>query len=314
MLFIIFKQYLIFYTHIHYIMMKKLLLLFLATSMASCSKDNTPEPEPPLSEIPDVEQMEIIGKMTGEEEIEAGCLLSSRASEDDKLKVRTYFKDIINQLSLTPMEQAYESSLDGELGTNIYTILPSTNGSDEYIVLGAHYDTDGNSPGANHNASGVALAYTVVKKLSELDTRNKNILLAFFDDGQGYRGSRAFAAKIKAEGLNVHSAHTVDQIGWDSDEDKAIEIERPTEELKAIYEAKGEELGITIHTTNVGSTDHSAFRSEGYNAIGLTEEYRNGDTTPHINQPTDTYNTVNFEYLASSTDFTFRVMRHLLSE
>ena len=34
---------------------------------------------------------------------------------------------------------------------------------------------------------------------------------------------------------------------------------------------------------------------------GLTEEYVNGDTTPHYHKSTDTYATVNFAYLADVT-------------
>jgi hypothetical protein len=44
-------------------------------------------------------------------------------------------------------------------------------------------------------------------------------------------------------------------------------------------------------------------------AVGLTEEYRNGDTTPHIHRPTDTWDTVDFEYLAAAT----RVVRAALA-
>ena len=39
----------------------------------------------------------------------------------------------------------------------------------------------------------------------------------------------------------------------------------------------------------------------GYPAVGITEEYRNKDTTPHIHRPGDTLETVNFDYLASTT-------------
>jgi hypothetical protein len=35
--------------------------------------------------------------------------------------------------------------------------------------------------------------------------------------------------------------------------------------------------------------------------VGLTEEYVSGDTTPHYHLPSDTFDTVDLDYLASST-------------
>ena len=270
--------------------------------------------ELPINDLADPEQMEFIAKLTGAMEIEAGVTLSSRYGGADKEKVRTYLLTLIEDLSLTGVEHPYEDQW-GEEGTNVYTTLPATDGSEEYIVLGAHYDTVGGSPGASDNATGMAVVYSVVKKLAALDRRNKNVILVFFDDEEiGLRGSREFAKKIKAEGLDVHSVHTVDQMGWDEDGDRAIELELPTDYLRERYEDMAANFDIPVHITSVGSTDHSAFRSEGFNAIGLTEEYVNGDTTPHIHRETDTYDTVNFEYLASSTDLMFRVIKELLAE
>lgn len=47
---------------------------------------------------------------------------------------------------------------------------------------------------------------------------------------------------------------------------------------------------------------------------GLTEEYVNGDTTPHWHKSTDTYKTVNFEYLAAVTTVVSEVFKELIAE
>jgi hypothetical protein len=44
-----------------------------------------------------------------------------------------------------------------------------------------------------------------------------------------------------------------------------------------------------------------SFRELGFAAVGLTEEYVSGDTTPHYHLPSDAYETVSLPYLASST-------------
>lgn len=44
-----------------------------------------------------------------------------------------------------------------------------------------------------------------------------------------------------------------------------------------------------------------AFRSEGFDAVGLCEEWAGGDTTPYYHKKSDTYETIDFDFLASST-------------
>ena len=89
-------------------------------------------------------------------------------------------------------------------GTNVYATIPATIETNEYVVLGAHYDsivsempsdpTEAKMPGANDNASGVALVYRVARELRRMRPRTKNIMVVLFDqEEQGRIGSRAFA-------------------------------------------------------------------------------------------------------------------------
>lgn len=103
-------------------------------------------------------------------------------------------------------------------------------------------------------------------------------------------------------------------MGWDRDGDRAIELELPYEGALAAYQQAAASLGmnVTIQVTSEPGSDHSAFRRLGYQAVGITEEYRNRDTTPHIHRPGDTYETINFDYLASTTRLITEVMRGLV--
>ena len=47
--------------------------------------------------------------------------------------------------------------------------------------------------------------------------------------------------------------------------------------------------------------------------MGVTEEYRNKDTTPHIHRATDTFDTIDFEYLASTTKLVGEVIKGLIT-
>ncbi len=292
-------------------MIKKIMVGVLICFLAACSKDDVAPPVIPNNDEK-VQQTDIISKLAGNDTLENGDTIKGRSAETEKVKVRTYLKGLINLLSLTPMEHNYTA---GGGGTNIYATLPATTNSTEYIIVGAHYDAVYGSPGANDNATGVAMIFGMIKELKKVPVRNKNIMFVFFDDEEiGLIGSGQFANKILSDSLNVHSVHTVDQMGWDNDGDRAIELERPTDTLRAKYEAVALEFNIPIHVTMVGSTDHSSFRSRGFKAIGLTEEYVNGDTTPFYHQSGDTYTTINFAYLTSSTLLMSKVMTNIVTE
>lgn len=294
--------------------LRKVTIGLLIILLSACAKDlDVAAPDIPNNDEK-VQQREIIAKLAGKDSIESGYYLKSRADETDKIKVRTYLKGLVDLLSLKPLEHTYASG-NGETGTNIYSVLPATVNSTEYIIVGAHYDSVFGSPGANDNATGVAMIFGLIKNLKTVPVRNKNIMFVLFDDEEiGLIGSGEFAKKILLDGLNVHSVHTVDQMGWDNDGDRAIELERPTDSLKAKYQAIALENNIPVHITTTGSTDHSAFRIRGFKAIGLTEEYRNGDTTPYYHQAGDTYETINFDYLTSSTMLMSKVIASIVSE
>ena len=111
------------------------------------------------------------------------------------------------------------------------------------------------------------------------------------------------------------SVHTIDQMGWDSDLDRAIELERADPGLFELYEGANAMLArpIPLQPTGTGSTDHVAFRELGFAAVGLTEEFVSGDTTPHYHLPTDTYATVDIGYTASSTALAIETFASVLS-
>ncbi|WP_412561247.1 M28 family metallopeptidase [Winogradskyella sp. MIT101101] len=269
-------------------------------------------------------QRQLVSVHTGNKSLSTDYTINSRTTPKERLMTRRYLSDVLNQLNLKALEHDYRepnSNVFIDLlvnpfkGTNLYTIIPSTIESDEYVLLGAHYDTARNCPGANDNATAMALLYGVAKKLSNVPVRQKNVMIVFFDqEEEDLVGSRAFAKYLKKKDYKIHSVHTFDQIGWDKDLDKAVEIELATKKLEEIYREKASELQIPIHTTKVNSTDHQSFRELGFNALGITEEFANGDTTPFKDTPKDTFDTVDFEYLESTTNLVFEVINHIITQ
>ncbi len=270
------------------------------------------------------EQESIISILSGNTPLPNGEIITNRSSKHNRELTRTYLSDLISDLNLTPEIQNYKMPNLNPLidllfnpfsGANVYTILPSTTKSDEYIILGAHFDTERNCPGAIDNATGVALIYSVLHQLTTLEKRDKNVIVIFFDqEEEDLIGSQAFAKYCKKEALNIHSVHTFDTMGWDRDNDKAVELELPSESLESLYSSHANALDIPFHITKVNSTDHQSFRALGYNAIGLTDEYANGDYAPYKDTENDTYDTVNFEYLESCTNLVYSAIKDLVTQ
>lgn len=277
-------------------------LLSQGASSAAGSQEN---PDPLLTF-----QTEIVKKLTGGAEIAPGVRLENRGGPENRVPVRTYLDGVLKSLGMEPQRHPYR-----ENGENVFALLPATSESDEYVVLGGHFDSASRSPGASDNATGCAAVLGTARFLANLGQRSRNVYVVLFDEEErGLQGSRAFAEKLQAEGKKVVAVQTVDQLGWDSDGDGAIELELPYEGAVELYRRAAEAAGFTseIHVTEESGSDHTAFRRLGMPAVGLTEEYRNGDTTPHIHRPTDTWDTVDFAYLARATRLVQTAMESLL--
>ena len=255
-------------------------------------------------------QKEIVSRLSGAMEIRPGVTLADRRSMDSKQEVRAYLAHLLEQFGLESKRQDYSTE-----GQNVYAILSCGRTSSQTIVLGAHYDTVRQSPGANDNATGVALVAAVAMEMVRVKDRRHDLLIVFFDEEErGMKGSKAFAQMLKAEDRPILAVYTVDQMGWDQDGDRAIELEMPYPGAADLVQkaADGLDLKIPLEITSEAGSDHSSFRDLGYKAVGVTEEYRNRDTTPHIHTPNDTLQTVDFGYLESTTRLMTRVMEMLL--
>jgi acetylornithine deacetylase/succinyl-diaminopimelate desuccinylase-like protein len=281
-------------------------LIGFVTLLSACA---TRSPMPRSAADVATMQREIISKLAGAGEIRPGVKLVNRRTLENRQEVRTYLAGLLKRFGLEPRKQTY-----GEEGENVYAVLSCGRPSAETVVLGAHYDTVRNSPGANDNATGVAAVAAVARQMSGNPKRSRDIIFVFFDEEErGMQGSRAFAQMLKNENRPIHSVHTVDQMGWDQDGDRAIELEVPYDGAREVYVEAARRLKMTIpiHITTESGSDHESFRKLGYKATGITEEYQNGDTTPWIHKPGDTMETVNFDYLRSTTQLLTEVIADL---
>jgi len=268
------------------------------------------------------EQRILVEALTGGSEITPDRIIDKRWTLEEKALVRNYLSGLMKGIHHIPNEHHYETKLPEKYknntlfkGVNLYTIIPSTVASSEYVIIGAHYDTFKETPGADDNASGCALVYGLGKMLTQLETRSKNILLVFLDEEEtGHAGSLAFAKWVKAQKFDVHSVHTADEVGWDQDHDRNIELELPTPYLESLYRKHAEPFDIKLYKTKTTGSDHREFREAGFQAIGITEEYKNGDGNPHHHKPSDTSEKLDYQFLAFTTYLVFKVVEEIVSE
>lgn len=198
-------------------------------------------------------------------------------------------------------------------GVNVTATIPATRAAAPVVVLGAHYDSEAGSPGADDNASGVAALLTIAETIAQAERRDFTVLLAFFDqEEEGKIGSAALARQLVNGGVDIHSMHSIDMAGWDSDNDGAIEIDAP-DAWFAIYQRAAEARGIPIARAHYDSSDHVSFRDLGIDAICLGEAFRLSDSSPHRHRSGDTAETINHAYLAQNTRLMEAVLLDLIT-
>ncbi len=285
-------------------------LLSVVIVMGACAPKVPPMPGPSIEASLTTYQRRVIGALTGEAEIRPGLKLANRFTPENKRAARDYIAAELQAIGLTPLRQTYGTDTE-----NVYARITATTVNAPTVVLGAHLDTVAVAPGASDDGTGIVTVLAVARELVKEPTRTKDVIVAFFDqEERGLVGSRNFAQMLKDKNVVVESVHTVDQVGWDDNHNGAIELELPYDGAVALYKAAAADLSMTMpiwETTETGS-DHTSFRRLGFKAIGITEEYRHKDTSPFIHKAGDTFATVNFPYLASTTRLMIRVMQRLV--
>jgi Zn-dependent M28 family amino/carboxypeptidase len=236
--------------------------------------------------------------LSGKSPVSENNIIPERGTVEGRLKTRNYLISKLESIGYKTEKHNYRKN-----GENIFVRLMADVPTDEYILAGAHMDSVKNS-GANDNGTGSAAVLELAEVMKKVENRKVNIIFAWFDEEElGLIGSEAMASDFKRQGLKISSVHTIDMMGWDSDKDRTVEIERPDGFLWDYYKMVNQthNINLPLKRTNSGSTDHVAFRSEGFVSVGLCEEWAGGDTTPHYHKKSDTYETINFDFLASST-------------
>ena len=129
-----------------------------------------------------------------------------RYSDAERSRTRNYITTELRKSGWTPKLERFAE------GVNVVAKRLGTNKQAGTILVGAHYDSVFQSPGADDNASGVAVVLEVARLLGEATPRTLELVL-FDQEEAGLLGSRAFAAK-KTHLKDLQGAIIMDMVSY----------------------------------------------------------------------------------------------------
>ncbi len=236
--------------------------------------------------------------------------------------------------------QPYE--VKGRTYRNIIAERRGTEEPDRILIVGAHYDTVEGTPGADDNASGIAVLLELARLHAVTRFRNTVRFVAFtleeppfFQSRQ--MGSRVYARSLKERGERVEAMICLEMVGYYSQEKDSQSF--PLFWLRWRYPSTGNFItvvgnsaseplqarvrdGLKSHATlpvetftgpwwipGVDLSDHRSFWREGYPAVMLTDTafYRN----PHYHRGTDRPETLDYPAMAELTGGLYYVLLEL---
>ena len=155
----------------------------------------------------------------------------------------------------------------------------------------------------------MAIVLVAARYLAGLPRRDHPMEFVLFDQEEvGLVGSAAYATTLRAEGVTLDSAHCFDMLSFDGNGDRAVELWSPSAGLEDLYRTHGTPRGIPVRAVRFASSDHQSFLTRSFPATGVGEEFVGNDHTPHYHRVTDTYDRVDFVYLARSTRLALDVL------
>lgn len=262
-----------------------------------------------VEQLIDVKRMEgYLAALTGKTAFLPNTVIPERGTVKGRALTRQFLSNTLESLGYKVEMHEYRKN-----GINVMARLMADEPTDEYIVVGAHMDSVSNA-GGDDNGSGSTAVLEIASIMPQLQGRKANILFAWFDEEElGLIGSGYLAKDLKKQGMKISSVHSIDMLGWDSDGDRAVELARPDGILWDYYKMVNQTHGLKLplDRTNTGQSDHVSFHNQGYASICISEEYTSNDFTPHYHRRTDTFETINLEFLSSGTRLVAAVVSDL---
>ena len=244
----------------------------------------------------------------------------------DKLKkAGQYIAEEFNSLGLEV--NIDNVPFEGIESQNILGYKKGSDPSNDYFLLGAHYDTVEGSPGADDNASAIAGLLEIARLLQPVELKTHLLFVGFTLEEYGFIGSNHYAKKAREIQDPIVGMISLEMLGYRSQDpgsqtyppyvdankypDKgdfiAIVGNDPSAGLVEKIEDKMKQTipSLPIETLVLPSTgedfidirlsDHFPFWENGYQAVMITDTayFRN----PNYHKPTDTLETLDIDFI-----------------
>ena len=248
---------------------------------------------------------------------------------------RAYVRSGLEQAGFTVEE---EPTPEG--GINLLT-RPSADADRPLFILGAHYDSITTSPGADDNASAVAALLELARVIGPAADGSARLQLVAYDlEEFGLLGSAHHARRLRTSRAAVRGMISLEMLGYcahgpgsqhlppvlvgrypDVGDFIGVVGNGPAAGLvETVVAAMRTVPGLPVEAMVVPDdgrllpetrlSDHSSFWDHGYPALMITDTsfYRN----PHYHRPTDTPDTLDYDFLARVTRGAIEAVRAAL--
>jgi len=255
-----------------------------------------------------------------------------RYSKMERLRTRTYITNQLSKFGWKPKLEKFTA------GMNIFTQKLGTNKTTGTILVAAHYDTVESSPGADDNATGIAVVLEIARLFTAISTP-KTLQLAFFDQEEtGLLGSKAFVNQ-PAHLQNLQGVIIMDMVGYAcytsgcqkypaglpvtplSDKGDFLAVVGDVEHLNLLntFANSSENLPKILKvpipfkgllTPDTLRSDHAPFWYQGIGALLVTDTANL--RSPHYHQPSDIPKNIQREFFRGSAQIIINATSTLL--
>lgn len=224
---------------------------------------------------------------------------------------------------------------------NLEASVPGAGHPDQVVVIGAHYDSVPGSPGADDNASGVAVMLSLAQALAGDQPQRTVRFVAFANAEPPYfqtasMGSYVYARRCQQAGENIAAMISLAGLGCYRHEKGSQQYPFP---LQLLYPAAGDFVAFVANSassdllnhciasfrahaqipseggagpeaiTGVGWSDHWSFWKHGYPGLMVTDTlpFR----YPHYHQAGDTPDKLDYDRMARIADGLTHVIANL---
>ena len=225
--------------------------------------------------------------------------------------------------------------VDGQEAVNLIAQVDGGDRAEEIIVLGAHYDTVSTTPGADDNASAVAVLIEVARLLRQSSPRRTVRFVAFTCEEpphflEATMGSQMYARQCRVNGERIMGMLCLEMVGYYSNEPESQgypsqmprwlrwAFPRRGNFLAAVSNLRSWKLGLSFRrgfkraarfplysialpeaASFIRLSDNSSFWDQGYPAMMITDTsfLRN----PHYHESTDLPDTLDYGCMSQVT-------------